>query len=95
MYDFQQEILRNKTEEAQTPGSNDEEQNVHGKGVKLVLKMNTEESLTPTCRDFTSEDDSNSMHQSKHPSILHYYRQTCRYMILFFDIIISEYKHQA
>ena len=47
----------------------DEQQRIHGKGpIKLVLKANTEESLTPTlCREFNSDDDedSNSVSQSK------------------------------
>ncbi|CAF3456857.1 unnamed protein product, partial [Rotaria sp. Silwood2] len=59
-----QDILRKKTEENQRPINNDEQQSVHGKGVKLVLKVNTEESLTPTCQEFNSDDDSNSMQQS-------------------------------
>ena len=46
---------------------NDEkQQRIHGKSIKLVLKTNTEESLTPTsCREFNSDDDSNSMQPSK------------------------------
>ncbi|CAF4245474.1 unnamed protein product, partial [Rotaria sp. Silwood2] len=60
-----QDILRKKTEENQRPINNDEQQSVHGKGVKLVLKVNTEESLTPTCQEFNSDDDSNSMQQNE------------------------------
>ncbi|CAF3358969.1 unnamed protein product [Rotaria sp. Silwood1] len=60
-----QDIFRNKTEENQRPVNNDEQQLVHGKGIKLVLKTNIEESLTPTCREFNSDDDSNSMQQNE------------------------------
>ncbi|CAF3763277.1 unnamed protein product [Rotaria socialis] len=56
-----QGILRSKNQENQRNLDNDIQQNVHGKGVKLVLKTNTEESLTPTCQEFNSDDDSNSM----------------------------------
>jgi hypothetical protein len=54
---LQQEILRNKTEENQR----EQQQSIHGKGIKLVLKSNTEESLTPTlCREFNSDDENSN-----------------------------------
>ncbi|CAF1047243.1 unnamed protein product [Adineta steineri] len=60
-----QELLRKKIEENQRLIDNNE-QHIHGKGIKLVLKTNTEESLTPTsCREFYSDEDSNSMQQNE------------------------------
>lgn len=54
---FQQENLRNKTDDNQRTNDSDE-QRIHGKGFKLVLKTNPEESLTPTlCQEFRSDDD--------------------------------------
>ncbi|UJR25160.1 hypothetical protein I4U23_006518 [Adineta vaga] len=55
-----QNILQSKTEDNQNDSDNNE-LNIHGKSVKLVLKTATDESLTPTsCREFQSDEDSNS-----------------------------------
>ena len=59
-------MLDNRIEGNQRTLENDEQQHIHGKGIKLVLKTNIEESLTPTCREFISDDDSNSMQQSNY-----------------------------
>ncbi|CAF1166959.1 unnamed protein product [Adineta ricciae] len=59
-----QEISRSKAEEDQQSLCNNE-QVVHGQGVKLVLKATTDGSSTPTSsREFQSDEDSNSNQQN-------------------------------